>query len=100
MASIFRKKSLACAVAFAGLGLGLGLTAPQAHAADDLSTSPYLLGDWNGERTRLADEGIKFNFSYGGEAAHNFTGGDAHLTRYTDQLAGGMEADLGKLWGW
>lgn len=100
MASTLRKKSLAWAVALAGLGLGMGAVAPQARAADDLSTSPYLLGDWNGERTRLADEGIKFNFQYGGEAAHNFSGGDAHLTRYTDQYVGGIEADLGKLWGW
>jgi len=100
MASTFRKKSLACALTIAGLGLGMGLAAPQAHAADDLTTSPYLFGDWNGERTRLADEGISFDFGYGGEAAHNFTGGDAHLTRYTDQWKGGVKLDLAKLWGW
>ncbi|WP_458068535.1 carbohydrate porin [Rhodanobacter sp. BL-MT-08] len=100
MASTFRKKSLACALTFAGLGLGMGLAAPQAHAADDLTTSPYLFGDWNGERTRLADEGVTFNLGYGGEAAHNFTGGTRSLTRYTDQWVGGVAADLGKLWGW
>lgn len=100
MASTFRKKSLACALTIAGLGFGMGLAAPQAHAADDLTTSPYLFGDWNGERTRLADEGITFNLGYGGEAAHNFTGGTRSLTRYTDQWVGGVAADLGKLWGW
>lgn len=61
---------------------------------------PYLLGDWNGERTRLADEGIHFNLGYTGEAAHNFQGGKKALTRYADQWAFGVHLDLDKLWGW
>jgi porin len=100
MASTLRKNPLAWAAAVAGLSMSLGLVAQQAHAADDLSTSPYLFGDWNGARTRLADDGVTFNFGYGGEAAHNFSGGDAHLTRYTDQWVLGAGFDLGKLWGW
>ncbi len=31
--------------------------------------SPWLFGDWNGERTRLKDRGIDFQFGYTGEAA-------------------------------
>ncbi|TAL95875.1 MAG: porin, partial [Rhodanobacter sp.] len=106
MVSTLRKKPLAWAVAFAGLGLAMGLVAPQARATDNLRTSPYLFGDWNGERTRLADEGITFDLGYGGNAAHNFTGGrnstggTSHLTRYTDQWIGGVTLDLAKLWGW
>lgn len=75
----------------------LGFVATPAFAADD---APYLLGDWNGERTRLADKGIRFDFGYTGEAAHNFSGGTRHTTRYADQWVLGSTLDLDKLWGW
>ncbi len=75
MYSTLQKNQLACACALTFIGLGIDLAAPQARAADDLSTSPYLFGDWNGERTRLADEGVHFDLEYGGEAAQNFAGG-------------------------
>lgn len=109
MVSVLRKKSLACAALLAGVGLGV-----TAHAQDNLhplqgtgpggmfsSTSPYLFGDWNGERTRLADEGISFNLGYGGgELAHNLTGGREHRTEWAGQLYLGANLDLDKLWGW
>jgi porin len=63
-------------------------------------SSPYLLDDWNGERTRLAHKGITFDFGYTGEAAHNFTGGNKRLTRYADQWSFAGKFDLDKLWGW
>ncbi|MET0618615.1 MAG: carbohydrate porin, partial [Luteibacter sp.] len=85
--------------------LGLGATA--AHADDtmksdfsSMSTSKYLFGDWNGERTRLEEAGVKFDLGYGGEAAHNYDGGDKRITRYTDQWKFGASFDLQKLWGW
>ncbi|WP_081916389.1 carbohydrate porin [Luteibacter sp. 9135] len=77
----------------------LGLAATAAHA-DDLATSKYLFGDWNGERTRLEDAGVKFDLGYGGEAAHNYSGGTKNITRYTDQWKLGAAFDLQKLWGW
>lgn len=77
----------------------LGFAATAAHA-DDLANSKYLFGDWGGERTRLAEKGITFDFGYGFEAAHNFSGGDKHITRYTDQWKFGGTFDLDKLWGW
>jgi len=67
-----------------------------AFAAD----TPYLLGDWNGARTRLADEGVTFNLGYGSQIAHNTSGGRDRLTRYSDQWVLGAELDLQKLWGW
>ncbi|WP_211352704.1 carbohydrate porin [Luteibacter pinisoli] len=70
-----------------------------AHA-DDATTSKYLFGDWGGERTRLADKGITFDFGYGFEAAHNYSGGTRNITRYTDQWKFGTAFDLEKLWGW
>ena len=77
----------------------LALGAASAHA-DDVTTSPNLLGDWGGLRTRLADQGITFNLGYGSEVAHNFSGGTEHLTRYTDQWVLGTTLDLNRLWGW
>jgi porin len=85
-------KTLTCAL----LSLTGLLPALASHAAD----SPYLLGDWNGTRTQLADKGIRFDFGYTSEAAHNFSGGTKHLTRYTDQWNFGATLDLQKLWGW
>jgi porin len=83
------------AIASTCLSLGLLASYP-AHATD----RPYLLGDWNGERARLADHGIDFNVGYTSEAAHNVSGGARQLTRYTDQWQFGASFDLAKLWGW
>jgi porin len=68
--------------------------------AYDIATSANLLGDWGGVRSHLADQGVAFQLSYVGEAAHNFSGGKEHLTRYADQWAFGSTLDLNKLWGW
>lgn len=87
------KKSWITAALLAALGAGV---AQQAWADDN----PYLFGDWNGNRTRLADAGVTFDFGYTGEAAHNFAGGATQLTRYTDQWKFGAKLDLEKLWGW
>ncbi len=76
------------------------LSAAGAAQAYDLQTSPYLLGDWGGLRTRLAESGVTLNLGYTGEAAHNFSGGQDKLTRYTDQWVIGTTMDLDKLLGW
>jgi porin len=73
-----------------------GMAAWPAAAADN----PYLFGDWNGTRTRLAEQGVTFDLGYTSEAGHNFTGGKRRLTRYTDQWKAGALLDLDKLWGW
>jgi porin len=68
--------------------------------ADGDAQGRHVLGDWGGLRTRLADQGLAFQFEYGSQVAHNFTGGVAHLTRYADQWTVGMSANLDKIWGW
>jgi porin len=68
--------------------------------ADDMASSPYLFGDWGGQRKQLADQGVAFNFGYVGELAHNVSGGTDRLTRYTDQWVFGTTLDLDKRWGW
>ena len=86
-----RQTSLACAVGIACLGL-----INTATAAD----TRYLLGDWDGARTGLADEGVTFSLGYGSQIAGNTTGGVDERTRYADQWLFGSELDLQKLWGW
>jgi porin len=67
--------------------------------AASFSDSPYLFGDWGGKRSALAQKGIDFDFSLTDELAHNFKGGDQHLTRASTQIAAGMTANLDTLWG-
>jgi len=73
--------------------------AATAHA-EDIASRPHLLGDWGGQRERLAERGVVFNFAYGSQVAHNFSGGTDRLTRYTDQWEFGATLDLDKRWGW
>jgi porin len=61
--------------------------------------SPWLFGDWNGERTRLKERGIDFQFGYTGEAAYNATGGIEEDAAYADQYVAGVTLDLEKLVG-
>ncbi|MCK0746090.1 carbohydrate porin [Chromohalobacter nigrandesensis] len=63
--------------------------------------SPYMFGDWGGERTALEDAGVAFSFDYVGEAASILDGGyrDSHVTKYADQFAVGANVDLDKLAG-
>ncbi|AJC23573.2 porin [Pandoraea pulmonicola] len=91
----FPRKTLMPALLVSGL-----LSTCGAAQAYDIRTNPYLLGDWGGLRTDLAERGITLNLGYTGEAAHNFSGGQEKLTRYTDQWVIGSTMDLDKLVGW
>lgn len=73
---------------------------PANARADGLAPSPYLLGDWNGARTRLEEQGVKLGVGYVSELARNLSGGSEHLTRYADQWAFSTTLDLQKLAGW
>lgn len=77
--------------------LSLGVCFCAAVGADN---DPFLLGDWGGARTRLAEQGIDFDIGYVSEIAHNASGGRAKLTRYTDQWKLGATFDFDKLWNW
>ncbi|WIW49961.1 carbohydrate porin [Bradyrhizobium sp. 62B] len=58
---------------------------------------PWLLGDWDGTRTRLRDAGVDFQLGYVGEVASNGTGGLRRDVAYSDQWAAGARLDLGRL---
>ncbi|RZF50409.1 carbohydrate porin [Acinetobacter halotolerans] len=62
----------------------------------------YLLGDWNGKRNNLSDQGIDFNLSFTNETATNIDGGfnDDSTVRNANQWTFGTTLDLEKLSGW
>ncbi|XID76071.1 carbohydrate porin [Alkanindiges sp. WGS2144] len=81
----------------------LSLFCLPAHAQRPLSgSSLWLLGDWNGKRTELAQQGYEFDLGYTGELATKLDGGynRSHGTRYADQFALGASLDLQKILGW
>lgn len=64
-------------------------------------SSPWMLGDWGGDRQKLGEEGIDLEFSYLSEVAGNIHGGYSHRTaRYADQWSIGAKFDLEKLLAW
>lgn len=80
--------------------LGLATCAQAAPAFD--SESPWMLGDWNGNRTELAKKGYDFKIDFVGEMGANLHGGYDHdrTARFSDQFAFGSHLDLGKILGW
>ncbi|MFW1753944.1 carbohydrate porin [Acinetobacter wanghuae] len=73
------------------------------HAADAFSAeSPWMLGDWNGQRTELQQKGVDFSFGYTGEMATLLDAkkSSSHGTEYADQIALGAHLDLEKIAGW
>jgi carbohydrate-selective porin OprB len=72
----------------------------------NLETNQYLLGDWDGGRTRLANKGITFDFFFVSDMFAAATGGPsttaAHGTKGQDvsgwnRVRGTMDIDFGKL---
>lgn len=82
---------------------GLIFTLTQSHAADVLDLQgDYLLGDWNGSRKSLAEQGVKFDANITVDTAYLAQGGynDQQDPTYTSQLWLGNSLDLEKLLGW
>lgn len=74
-----------------------------AHATDAFDAkSPWMLGDWNGQRTELQNKGYDFSFGYTGEMATLLDAkrASSHGTEYSDQFAAGVHLDLEKIAGW
>ena len=75
----------------------------QAHAADIFDPQgQYMLGDWGGKRTALADQGVKFEANIAADAAYLAAGGrnPDHSATVASQLWLGTQLDLEKLAGW
>jgi porin len=84
---------IAAAAAYAGD------SAAPAPALADAAPTPWLFGDWGGERTKLQNQGINFQLGYVSEVALNATGGTETEITNTDQWTAGVTLDLNKLFG-
>ncbi|MDF0731157.1 carbohydrate porin [Pseudomonas entomophila] len=81
----------------------LGSVSPSASASEPLANdTPWMLGDWNGTRSALKEQGYDFTLGYVGEMGSNLHGGFDHdrTARYSDQFTVGSHLDLEKLLGW
>lgn len=73
--------------------------------ADDAFSvdSPWMSGDWGGQRNVWLKQGIDIKIGYTGESATQLHGGyheHEHATRYADQFNVGADLDLQKMFGW
>ncbi len=73
---------------------------PVAARAADADASAWLLGDWDGARTRLHESGVDVQLGWTNETAHNSDGGERSLTRNAGQFVLGTTLDLERLWNW
>ncbi|HSY42697.1 MAG TPA: carbohydrate porin [Candidatus Acidoferrum sp.] len=62
-----------------------------------LMDQQYLLGDWGGERTRLADHGITFDLNDIGDFQSNVGGSEQHRYIYFGRFRASGDVDLNKL---
>jgi porin len=57
----------------------------------------YLLGDWGGERTKLANQGITFDFNNIGDFLVDVTGSQVHHATYFGRFRASADVDFNKL---
>lgn len=74
--------------------------APPSYSVPPLPTYLKQLTDWNGERARLEQAGLKFTFTYYGDAFANPVGGVKPGLGYFGRFGTIIDADLEKLVGW
>ena len=59
----------------------------------------YMLGDWGGERTKLANEGVTFDFNDIGDFLVDVTGSQVHHATYFGRFRASTDIDFNKLSG-
>ncbi|WP_111884802.1 carbohydrate porin [Acinetobacter sp. CFCC 11171] len=92
-----KKYSLALLPAFVAAAM------THVHATEAFDTKgQYMLGDWDGKRTELAQQGVKFEANIAADAAYLADGGrnPGHSATVASQLWLGTQLDMEKLAGW
>lgn len=65
----------------------------------DIWPQRYVLGNWGGERSRLAERGVTFDFNYIADLLANPTGGKKQTDAGWGRFRGTIDVDLGQLVG-
>ena len=81
------------------LGGPVVLPVLSALPADYFATTPHLLGEWPGIRSKLSDLGIIVSITGVDEAVMNLSGGDRRIAQEAGQVAFQAEFDLQKSLG-
>jgi len=63
------------------------------------SSRQYMLGDWGGERSRLAEQGVTFDFYYVADLLANPEGGEKQDDAGWGRIRGTIDIDMGQLVG-
>ncbi|TDU70612.1 OprB family porin [Prosthecobacter fusiformis] len=74
--------------------------APPSSALEQYFMQDYMLGDWGGLRTRLAENGVDFEFFYVGSMPTNLGGGIRAGSAYQHGFLAAMDLDTEKLGWW
>jgi porin len=74
--------------------------APASASPPPPAPRQYALGDWGGERTRLANKGVTFDFFYVADLLSNPVGGLTQRNTGWGRIRGTVDVDFGKLTGW
>lgn len=101
--------SLRLALGFAGLAAvsatsGFATTDDNAVPSDgntnkvSLWNQKYMFGDWGGERTRLANKGVTFDFNNIGDFQSDISGSQTHHATYFGRFRASADIDFSKLY--
>ncbi len=103
---------MAWALPGAVMGLLVATTLSTRAASDDKEITPviqkaspsfwnqqYMLGDWGGERTKLASEGVTFDLTNIGDFQADVTGSQTHHATYFGRFRLSTDVDFNKLSG-
>ena len=66
----------------------------------DISSRPYLLGNWGGARSKLEEKGIKFNFFYITDLEANPSGGLQQAEVGWERIRGTVDVNFDKMLSW
>ncbi len=73
-------------------------SAATSQPAPSIWNQPYMLGDWGGARSRLAMEGVTFDFNNIGDFQADVSGSQTHHGTYFGRFRASADVDLSKLY--
>src|SRR5258708_37291913 len=82
--------------AAAQTALGETLSGPDSHEVVQ-GPHPHLLGDWGGERSRLLERGVRFDFQYISDTLWNIKSDQKERAAMWNRIRGTVDIDFGAL---